>query len=188
MAKKPSKVRVQKSEKPKAPSTELRPFEWPGRALQGLHEEIDRLFEDFPFGLPVSLFGRRPFELDPFRRFERALAPVRAVTPSVDVTENDKEVTVTAEIPGLDEKDIEVVLSDDLLTIKGEKREEQEEKKKDYYVMERRYGSFQRSFRLPDTVDRDKIDASFVNGLLTIHAPKIGKAKKAAKKIAIKTN
>jgi HSP20 family protein len=92
-------------------------------------------------------------------------------------------VKITAELPGMEEKDIEVNVSDDILTIKGEKKEG---KKKDYYVSERYYGSFQRSFHIPDSVDANKIEASFNNGLLTVILPKTAEAPKQAKKIEVK--
>jgi len=187
MAKKSGNVPVRKAAKPEAGSTEVAVPGWPGRAIQNLRDEIDRLFEDFSFGTPLMpRWGRHIFDIEPFKGFERALAPITMLSPSVDVSETDKELTITAELPGLAEKDIEVTLSDDMLTIKGEKKEEEEEKKKDYYLMERRFGAFQRSFRLPDTVDKDKIDAAFKNGVLTITMPKTGKARAAQKKIKIK--
>ncbi len=86
----------------------------------------------------------------------------------------------------MDEKDIEVKFSNGTLTIKGEKNEEKEEKKKDYYLSERRYGSFQRSFTVPDGVDEDKIEAAFKNGILTVSLPKTPEAQKKEKQIAIK--
>ena len=86
----------------------------------------------------------------------------------------------------MDEKNIEVKFSDGVLTIKGEKEEVKEEKKKDYYLNERSFGSFQRSFRLPDGVDADKIEANFKKGVLTVTVPKSAEAQKAAKKIEIK--
>jgi HSP20 family protein len=104
----------------------------------------------------------------------------------VDVSEGEKAYEITAELPGLDEKDIEVKLALGGLTIKGEKREEKEEKKKDYYLHERHFGSFERYFRLPDEVDPDKIEASFKKGVLTVTLPKKPEAQKAEKKIAIK--
>ena len=189
MAKKSGDVKIRKTgkaEKAGGGTTQLPARGWLRYPLQSLHDEIDRLFEDFWPSLPMPRFGRRIFDIDPFRGMEQALAPMRLTSPSVDVGENDKEITIAAELPGMDEEDIEVVLSDDLLTIKGDKKEEKEEKKKDYYLMERRYGSFQRSFRVPDTVDRDKIDASFKKGVLTIRMPKVAKAKAAQRKIKIK--
>ena len=90
------------------------------------------------------------------------------------------------ELPGLDEKNVEIKLSNHTLTIKGEKKEEKEEKDKDYYLSERRYGSFQRSFQVPEGVDTGKIDASFSKGVLTVKLPKTAEAQKAEKKITVK--
>jgi len=86
----------------------------------------------------------------------------------------------------MDEKNIEVKVADGVLTMKGEKQEEKEEKKKDYYLQERSFGSFQRSFELPDSVDPDKIEASFKKGVLTVKMPKKVEAQKPAKKIEVK--
>jgi HSP20 family protein len=86
----------------------------------------------------------------------------------------------------MDEKNIEVNFSDGTLTIKGEKKDEKEEKNKDYYLSERRYGSFQRSFSVPDGVDAEKIEAAFKNGILTVTLPKTPEAQKKEKKIEIK--
>jgi HSP20 family protein len=105
----------------------------------------------------------------------------------VDVVETEKEYQITAELPGLSEKDVEVVVADEILTIKGEKKEEKEEKAKNYYLSERRYGAFKRSFQLPSGVDADKIEAGFQNGVLTLTLPKTPEAQKSEKKIAIKT-
>jgi HSP20 family protein len=138
-----------------------------------LHREIDRLFDEFT-GFGLTRFGE--FE-DRFGAFN----------PRVDVTETDKEIKVAAELPGLDEKDIEVLLSGNLLTISGEKKAEQEEKRENYYRMERSYGSFQRSVQLPAEVDEDKIEATFKKGVLTISLPKVH-PDKDVKKIAVKTS
>jgi len=89
-------------------------------------------------------------------------------------------------LPGMDEKNIEVKVADGTLTIKGEKQEEKEEKKKDYYLRERSFGSFERSFAIPEGVDVDKIEASFKKGVLTLTLPKKPEAQKPAKKIDIK--
>jgi HSP20 family protein len=93
-------------------------------------------------------------------------------------------VKVMAELPWMEEKDIEVNVSGDVLTIKGEKKEGKEEK--DYYVSARHYGSFQRSFHIPDSVDANKIEATFKNGLLTVTLPKTVETQKQAKKIEVK--
>src|SRR5262249_14714840 len=102
--------------------------------------------------------------------------------PAVDIVEKEKAYEITAELPGMDESNIDVKFSDGTLTIKGEKRGEREEKKKDFYLSERRYGSFQRSFGVPDGVDADKIEASFKNGVLTVTLPKTAQAQRSEKK------
>lgn len=135
-----------------------------------LRREIDSIFDRF----------FRGFELEPFRgRFG-------AFSPSIDVKESDKEISVSAELPGMDEKDIDVSLTRDSLTIKGEKKEEKEEKGKDYYRMERSFGSFSRTIPLPAEVDLDKAKAEFKKGVLTVTLPKSEKALKETKKIPVK--
>jgi HSP20 family protein len=106
-------------------------------------------------------------------------------TPSVDVVESDNEVKVIAELPGLDDKDIDVSLSDDTLTIKGEKKHENERKGRDYYRMERAWGSFSRSVALPCEVVSDKAEAVFDKGVLTISLPKSGEAAAKSRKIKV---
>jgi HSP20 family protein len=149
--------------------------------LSSLRREIERLFDDFDIGA-----WRRPaggmFDVEPFWRGELTFGKA----PAVDIAERDKEYQVTAELPGMEEKDIDVKYADGVLTIKGEKKEEKEEKKKDYYLSERRFGSFQRSFQVPDGVEADKIEASFKNGVLTVVLPKSAEAQKREKKIEIK--
>lgn len=107
-------------------------------------------------------------------------------SPAVDVSESDKAYEITAELPGLDEKNVEVSVANGGLTIKGEKKEEKEQNQKDYYVSERSYGSFERYFGLPEGVDADKIEASFKNGVLKVMLPKTAEAQKPAKKIEVK--
>jgi HSP20 family protein len=111
---------------------------WP---LRTLRRDIDRLFEDFPSGYWRRPFGTSLLDVEPFWRGETW------GVPTVDIAEKDKEYELTAELPGMDESNIDVSLSDDMLTIKGEKKEEKEEEKKGYHRSERRYGSFRRSFR-----------------------------------------
>ena len=109
------------------------------------------------------------------------------VAPAMDLVERDNEYEITAELPGIEEKDVELKLVNRTLTIKGEKSEQKEEKQKDYYLSERRYGSFQRSFQLPEGVDADKIEASFAKGVLTVKVPKTPGSQQSEKKIGIKT-
>ena len=125
-----------------------------------------------------SPFGRSVFDVEPFRRGEIGWGKA----PAVDIVDKEKAYEITAELPGMDESNIDVKFSDGTLTIKGEKREEKEEKKKDYYLSERRYGSFQRSFSVPDGVDADKIEASFKNGVLTVTLPKTPKRRRAKRR------
>ncbi|BAL74973.1 Hsp20/alpha crystallin family protein [Bradyrhizobium cosmicum] len=150
------------------------------RPLEALRKEVDRLFEDFS----GDDFWRRP--LRSLAGIERNMAKQFAAVPAVDVSESDKAYEITAELPGMDEKDIEVNVANGALTIKGEKKEEKEEKQKDYYVSERRYGSFERYFELPDGVDAGKIEAAFKNGVLRVTLPKTAEAQKPAKKIEVK--
>ena len=152
-----------------------------------LRRQMDRLFDDFMHGWPsVRGFGSHPFD------FERLAEPLgltgaqsEAINVRFDVSESDDSVEITAELPGIDEKDIDVTLADGVMTIKGDKKAESEEKKKDYYLSERHYGSFVRSFRLPETVDQEKVKATFDKGVLAITLPKRAEAKQRQKKIAI---
>src|SRR5437867_6531445 len=152
-----AKVSVKSSQK-FASSPALRPF-------QSLRREVDRLFEDFG----------GEFWRSPFRR-----------SPAVDIREKDNAYEVTADMPGFEEKNIEVQVMNGLLSIKGERKSEKEEKKKDYYVSEREFGSIERSFPLPEGVDTDKIEANLKNGVLTVMLPKTEEAQRPAKKIEVK--
>jgi HSP20 family protein len=104
--------------------------------------------------------------------------------PAFDIKENEKEFTVTAELPGIDTKDIDVTLSDGVLSVKGEKKQEHEEKHGDYHRIERRYGSFQRSFRIPGKVKTENIDANYKDGILRLTLPKAEESE--TKKIEVK--
>ncbi len=137
-----------------------------------LQSEMNRLFDEF----------FRGFEPMPFRRLGERPGAFR---PSVDVVETDKEIVVKAELPGMEEKDMEVLVSDDALTITGEKKDEREEQGKEYYHLERTYGSFRRVIPLPEAVDRDKIACRFKNGVLTVSVPKT-EAVPRAQKVPIK--
>jgi HSP20 family protein len=157
-----------------------RPAEW--RPFESLRREVDRLFEDFQLGSWRSPFGRSVFDVQPFWRGEIGWGKA----PAVDIVDKGNAYEITAELPGMDESNIDVKFADGTLTIKGEKRDEREEKKKEYCLSERRYGSFQRSFGVPDGVDADKIEANFKNGVLTVTLPKTPQAQRSEKKIAIK--
>jgi HSP20 family protein len=150
---------------------------------QSFRGEMDRLFDRFAGGGLPSF--RRMFDLEPPWRNESSFG---VAAPAVDVTEDDKAYKISAELPGMSEKDIEVAVSGDMLTLKGEKRQEREEKDKNRYLSERSYGAFQRSFTLPEGIDRDKISADFTKGVLTLTLPKTGEAQKQQKKIEIKAS
>ncbi len=107
------------------------------------------------------------------------------VVPRVDVSESEREIQIVTELPGLTQEDVDVSVSDDILTLKGETRESREEKEKQYHLTERSYGRFERSFQLPETVDRERISASFENGLLTVTLPKSEKPRQSTKRIEI---
>ena len=142
----------------------LKPARGEGYAdpFTALHREMDRLFDDFTRGFGVP-----------------ALAGEGLLTPRIDVAETDKDVELTAELPGMEEKDVEVTLVGDLLTVRGEKKREKEEKGKDYQLVERSYGSFVRHLRLPFDAQSDKVSATFKNGVLTV---KVGKPKEVQAK------
>jgi HSP20 family protein len=178
MAEAATKLPVQTSDK--TPDRPAAPGEW--RPFETLKREVDRLFEDFGIRAWRSPFGRSTFEFEPFWRSELSLVK----EPAIDIVEKDKAYEITAELPGIDAGNVDVKFADGTLTIKGEKSEDKEEKKKDYYLSERRYGSFSRSFRVPSSVDTDKIEANFKNGVLKITLPKTVGAQDNEKKIAIK--
>ena len=171
MAESSSKVPVQTGK-----SFSQLPQRW--EPFERFRREMDRLFDDFSSGF----WRGSPFDIASFRRAETA-----SRMPAVDVAETDKTYEITAELPGLHEKNIEVRLANGVLSIKGEKQEEKEEKEKDYYRRERSFGSFERRFQVPENVDEDKIEASFKNGILSVTLPKSAEAQKQAKKIEVKT-
>jgi HSP20 family protein len=148
---------------------------------QSFRSEMDRLFDRFGagFGFP-SL--RRMFDVEsPWRgSFSFSMA--------IDMSEDEKAYKISAELPGIDSKDIDVSVTGDMLVLKGEKRQEKEEKDKNYHFSERAYGSFQRAFELPASVDRGKIAADFSKGVLTITLPKTAEAQQPTKKIAVKAS
>ena len=170
-----TKVPVTTEKKVSAPAAPA--AEWP--SLESLRKEIDHLFDNFGRN-----FWRSPFRA--FGEFDPFWSTKAAAEPAVDIAESDKGYELTAELPGMDEKNIDVRIVNGGLTIKGEKKDEREEKTKDYHLAERRYGSFERHLRLPAGVDADKIEASFSKGVLTVTLPKKVEAQKPAKRIEVK--
>jgi HSP20 family protein len=152
-------------------------------AWRSLRTEMDRLFDRFAGGWGMPSL-RRVFEAEPYLRHESSFS---LPSPAVDITEDDAAYKVTAELPGMTDKEIEVVVSGDMLTLKGEKRQEKEQKEKSFYLSERAYGSFRRRFYVPEGVDRDKIAADFAKGVLTVTMPKTAKAVEQQKKIEVKS-
>jgi HSP20 family protein len=154
-----NRVRVQRNDEPGT------------RPLGPWQRDMD-LFDDFFRGFEMTPFGQ-----DRWAGF----------SPKVDVTENEKEICVMAELPGIDENEVDVTLNRDSLTIKGEKRAEKEDKGDNYYRMERSYGSFQRTIPLPaELIDGDQVDATFKNGVLTVTLPKRPETRQSFKRIAVK--
>jgi HSP20 family protein len=153
------------------------------RRFEGLRREIGSLVEDF-FGRRPSSSRRHSF-LDVASR--RARATLGAI-PVVHLAETDKVYEITSELPGgMGEKDVEVKFADGVLRIKGEKQEEREEKKRGYHMQERSFGSFERSFQMPEGVDADKIKTSFKKGKLIVTLPK-RRQPRAERNIAVKAS
>ncbi|MEP9386764.1 Hsp20/alpha crystallin family protein [Mesorhizobium sp. KR9-304] len=138
-----------------------------------LHREVNRLFDD--------VFRGFDSRLPSLGRF----SPFGGNWPSVEISDEEKEIRVTAEVPGLEEKDIEVLLDDGVLTLKGEKRSETEDNNRQF--SERFYGRFERRVPLGYDVEEDKVSAAFKNGVLTVTLPKTAKAQSHVKRIEIKS-
>jgi HSP20 family protein len=140
-----------------------------------------------PFGRMEDMmedFFRRPFGLARWPGMQRLMEGIEPSLP-VDIFEEGDSVIIKSEMPGMTKEDIEVNLTDDSVTISGEKKKEEKVKKKDYYHLERSYGSFKRSFALPSEVQSDKAKASFKDGVLEVRVPKSEEAKKKEKKVKI---
>jgi HSP20 family protein len=136
-----------------------------------MQREMNRIFDSFTRNWGMDAFPRLP----------------GTFSPRLDVAENEKAFIVTAELPGMSDKDIDISLSGDLLTVTGEKKEEKGEKDGNYFYSERSYGSFTRSIPLPRQIDADKVSASFKKGVLTITLPKETAEMKNTKKIPVRT-
>ena len=195
MARKATKVPVKKKKVTKRKSKAKKTVETKSRTKTGelvtplatLREEIDNVFERFSEDWPSipKLIGKGwTYPLADLERHVRL--PKLEITPRVDVSESDNAYEISIELPGMTEKEIEVTISDDSLTVKGEKKVEHEEKKKNYHVSERSYGSFQRTFRVPSGVNHDGVEANYAKGILNILLPKTELAKKNTRSISIK--
>jgi len=179
MADRPTKVSAKKMEQKPAERTRSAqlwsPWEEP-------HREIDRLLGSVSRGVWMPPVRRSIFDIEPVWRGGPEMPVAR---PFVDIVETDKAYELCAELPGLDEKNIEVTLTNCALTIRGEEKEKEAEDKS-YHLQERRFGSFERSFGLPEDVDEDKIQARYKNGVLTVTLPRKAETFKPAKKIDVK--
>ncbi|HGJ64462.1 TPA: Hsp20/alpha crystallin family protein [bacterium] len=141
----------------------------PGRELSNIREEMNRLFDDF-------------FTVLPERRRELLEGEW---LPSIDVAETDDNIVVKAELPGVNQNDVNITIVNDVLTLKGEKKEEKEIKKENYHRVERSYGSFQRTISLPTGVKADQAKANYKDGILTVTIPKTEEAKPKSIKINV---
>ena len=150
------------------------------RSFETWRNEMEHFFDD---ALKREAFGYGLFD-----RFSLGRTGLSGNIPKIDIAEKDGEYEISAELPGMDEKDVEVTCSNGGLLIKGEKKEESEEKKKDYFLSERRYGAFERYFTIPDGVDATKISADFKKGVLTVTLPKTVEAKSQKRKIPVKAH
>lgn len=189
MAKKTTNVAVKRKSKSKrkTKSTPVESKPQQGYPLASLRAEVENLFDRYLHHWP-DMWPRRLWpDFDVFKDIEMPFhGRPWGMSPRMDMNETDKTYEITAELPGLDEKDLDVSLSDDVLTIKGEKREERDKSNKDYHLNERRYGTFRRTFRLPEDVDTSKVDADFSKGVLKLVAHKSKQLKKKGRTIRIK--
>lgn len=144
-------------------------------ALLDIRKQMNRMFDDF---------FERPFGLSPFQGMSGALGDF---APYMDVSETDKEITISAELPGIEPEDIHITLDQNTLSIRGEKKFEKEEKRQHFYQVERSYGSFHRLIDLPSEVDEKKIDATFKRGVLKVKLPRTKKAQEEIKRITIRS-
>lgn len=135
-------------------------------------------FEGFPFS-SVKLFE------DTLNRFFDQPASSRPWSPAVDIAEDENELTLTADLPGVKMEDLDIKIEDGVLTLTGTRKFENEEKKGGYHRIERAYGTFRRAFSLPDTVDADKVGARFDNGVLKVSLPKKEVAKPRTIKVSV---
>jgi HSP20 family protein len=153
----------------RTPGVSIRRDEEAGFGLEDFRSELDRFFGRL-MGRPLDLIGNK--------------GATMLMAPSIDVSENDREIVITAEVPGVEPEDLDISLSDHVLSITGEKHQEAEQEEGDYYHCERSFGAFRRSIELPQTADLDTMEAEDRNGVVTIRIRK--KAEAAPRRIEVK--
>ena len=137
-----------------------------GDPFLSLHREMNCLFDDVLRGVGLPAAGGQT-------------GGTNLLAPQLDVSETDAEIRITAELPGVNEPDIQVELNDDILVIRGEKKFERKDEKERFHFVERSYGTFQRALQLPFPVDPDRVQANFENGVLTVTRPKSAQAERS---------
>ena len=141
----------------------------PFRELEDISRQLNRVF------------GRLPSRLEP----DRELMAMADWTPNVDITETDTEYVIKGEIPGVKKEDVKITIENGMITLRGERKQEKEEKDKKFHRIERSYGSFMRSFRLPDNVDESAVKAEFKDGMINVTLPKAAKSKAKSVEVSI---
>ena len=157
---------AEKSDRPASPPAERYPD-----PFRSMREEMNRMMS--AFSMPQMSWVSNSTE--------------GALALRVDIAETDHEIEITAELPGVSEKDVDVTLEDDVLRIRAEKKSEEEKGKKNWRVVERSYGAFERAIRVPAGIDPEQVNARFENGVLTVTLPKPASAKPAAHKINVES-
>lgn len=177
------KSESKKSEKAQERSIPIK-NDW-GWSVDNLHHQFDALYDQMlkaheMFGTPLPHWQ----DINPARRDAAAFKGM-SVLPQTDICETDNQFTMTLDLPGMTEDEVDLKIKDGRLTVSGEKTTEREEGEKDYHLRERRFGSFSRSFRIPESVDDTKIKAEFSKGVLSVTLPKKPTAASTARKIKV---
>jgi HSP20 family protein len=150
--------------------------------VKALRDQINHLLDSFSSSRSLNPFDHKLFDVEPLWRWR---APIGPAMPAIDLVEKDHEYKISAELPGMEEKDLEISMTGDTLTITGEKKAQKEEKAKDYYMAERSYGTFRRAIQLPEDVDKEKVNAKYEKGVLIVRLPKLPGAETRSRKIVI---
>lgn len=167
-----------------------------GGGLGSLRGEVNRLFDRFSGRAVPTRTGRRATELwgpedawlgrDPFELLDTVFGAATGSFGHADLSETDEGYELQIDLPGMNKDDVAIDYSDGILTISGERSDEREDKRKGYYLSERSYGAYERSFRVPDSVEPDDIGAEFRDGVLTVKLPKSEEARKSSRRIDVK--